>query len=148
MFRTCLLRIGLILPAVLAVCSAGCSKDGDIAVHPVHGQVLLDGKPLAQAIVTFHAQAGSAHKLSPSAQTDAEGRFELTSFQTGDGAPEGTYAVTLTCFRAAAGRKVSEGDESARNVVPVRYANPATSKLTAVVKPGENELEPFKVSAR
>src|SRR5437588_121192 len=78
-----LLGLVLLVPA----CSQGSRKP----VHPVRGQVLLAGKPVAQAIVTFHADG--AGEPAPSAQTDDQGYFTLTSYTKGDGAPEGEYRV-------------------------------------------------------
>jgi hypothetical protein len=121
----------------------GCSKDTRTPVYPVQGQIFLNGKPLSEAIVTFHPRGGAPAEPLPSAHTDAEGRFKLTSFETDDGAPEGTYAISLVCFRTHPIRKGSDGD--ATNIVPARYANAATSKLTATVVAGDNELPPFQV---
>src|SRR4051812_25361844 len=81
-----------------AVLLTGCSRSDRTPVYPVHGQVLLNGKPLPEAIVTFHHDAGDAKVPLPSAHTDAEGRFKLTSYATGDGAPEGSYGISLVCF--------------------------------------------------
>jgi hypothetical protein len=105
--------------------------------------VLLNGKPLAEAIVTFHHETGDAKLPLPSAHTDAEGNYKLTSYATGDGAPEGNYGISLVCFRAQPIRK--GGDSDATNVVPVRYANAATSKLKATVVRGDNELPPLQL---
>ena len=128
--------------SVACILAAGCSRSSHERVYPVHGQVLLNGKPLPQAIVTFHQQSGSDSAL-PSAQTDAEGRFALTSFEPGDGAPEGEYAISLVCFRT---REIRKGDDdTARNIVPARYANAGTSKLSAKIVKGDNQLPPFEL---
>jgi hypothetical protein len=138
------LRLGaLILASAVSALAVGCSGNTHVPVYPVRGQVLLNGKPLAEAIVTFHLQSGAAEETFPSAHTDADGRFALTSYETGDGAPAGAYGISLVCFRA---RPIRKGyDSDAVNVVPQRYANIATSKLTATVVPGDNELPPFQV---
>ncbi len=134
----------LVAASLLCGLAVGCSGSKQTPVYPVRGQVLLNGKPLPQAIVTFHPNGAGPDAPAPSAQTDAEGRYTLTSFESGDGAPEGDYAVSLVCFRARELRKGSDED-SARNIVPVRYANAATSRLTAKVSPGANELPPLQV---
>jgi hypothetical protein len=121
----------------------GCSTNGHTPVYPVRGQVLLNGKPLAEAIVTFHREGAGASEPLPSAHTDAEGRFKLTSYANGDGAPEGTYSISLVCFRAPPLRKGAESD--ATNIVPSRYANAGTSKLSATIVRGENDLPPLQV---
>ncbi len=138
------LKLSPIVFAAGAACilAAGCARSDRERVYPVHGQVLLNGKPLPQAIVTFHQQSG-ADKALPSGQTDAEGRFTLTSFEPGDGAPEGEYAISLVCFRT---REIRKGDDdTARNIVPARYANAATSNLTAKIVKGDNQLQPLHV---
>ena len=138
------LRSGVVVLAGIAcTLAAGCSDNGRAPVYPVRGQVLLNGKPLSEAIVTFHLQDASTTEALPSAHTDAEGRFALTSYEPGDGAPAGAYAISLVCFRAQPIRKGVES--SALNVVPSRYANAATSKLTATVVSGNNNLPPLQV---
>jgi hypothetical protein len=136
-----------LLSLSLALLVPACSKPAHKPVYPVRGRVLLDGRPAPRAIVTFHP-AGAGEELRPSAQTDDQGYFTLTSYGGGDGAPAGDYAVTVTWFRSFAGRNPAEGDESTRNVLPPRYASPATSQLRATVSQGPNELPAFQVRAR
>ena len=133
----------ILLATVASTFAAGCSRNNHTPVYPVQGQILLNGKPLSEAIVTFHPQGNAAAEPLPSAHTDAEGRFKLTSFAPGDGAPEGDYAISLVCFRAHPIRRGYETD--ATNIVPRRYADAATSKLTATVVRGPNELPPLLV---
>jgi hypothetical protein len=107
--------------------------------------VLLNGKPLADAIVSFHTQESTIFDTFPSAHTDAEGRYALTSYEQGDGAPPGAYTISVVCFRA---RPVRRGQDShADNVVPSRYANPASSGLNATVAQGNNELPAIKLKS-
>jgi hypothetical protein len=140
-------RLVALLSLSLALLVPACSKGGP-KVYPVRGQVLVEGRPAARATITFHPVGGAAEGLRPSAQTDEQGYFRLTSYAGGDGAPEGEYAVTVTWFRAFAARNLSEGDENTRNLLPPRYANPATSQLKATVTKDTNELPPFQVRAR
>jgi hypothetical protein len=132
------LSLALIVPA--------CSRKAHKPVHAVRGQILIQGRPAAQAIVTFHPVGANEDDPRPSAQTDEQGYFRLSSYAEGDGAPEGDYAITVTWFRSLS-RNPLEGDESTRNVLPPRYANPTTSQLRATVAPGDNELPPLQVQA-
>jgi hypothetical protein len=80
------------------------------------------------------------------AYCDAEGRFQLTTFDSGDGAPAGRYKITVE-LRAA--RQV--GEELVRdgpNTLPVRYASADTSPLEREVVAGENEVPPLEITAR
>jgi hypothetical protein len=126
----------------------GCSRGARKPVFAVRGQVLVQGTPAAHASVTFHPVGGATGHPLPSAQTDEQGHFTLTSYAGGDGAPAGDYAVTVVWFRVAPLRDRSEGDSTnGRNVLSNRYANPATSGLRATVNSGHNELPPFQVQA-
>ena len=126
----------------------GCAKSSRKPVHHVRSQILLEGKPVPQAIVTFHPiDAEPGREPSPSAQTDAQGYFTLTSYASGDGAPEGEYAVTVTWFRSYA-TSPSGDDSTTANFLPSRYANPATSPLKATIRAGDNELPPLHVLPR
>ena len=135
-------RQALVATIALAIL-AGCGAKNQLpARFPVRGQVLQAGKPVADAIVTFHPVSpavGVAQK--PIAYSDGEGRFSLTTFETGDGAPEGEYAVTveLRAQRMVGEEVVRDG----RNLLPVRYGKPDTSKLTFKVAAGENEMPPI-----
>jgi hypothetical protein len=129
--------------ALALLCSA-CSS-GRKPVNPVHGQILVDGKPAANAQVLFHPAEGGNDDLKPTGQTDDQGYFHLTSYANGDGAPEGSYIVTVTWFRVYGGG----GQEVVRyNALPQRYAAPQSSQLRASVAKGNNELDPLQLSSR
>ncbi len=135
-----------VLVALSAMVIPGCGRGGP-KVYPVRGRVVVDGQPVSGAAVTFHP-VGSAESLRPSALTDEQGYFSLTSYVSGDGAPDSDYAVTVTLYRVISLRPQAEGDETTRNVLPPRYANPAESQLKTTVSKGKNELSPFELSAR
>lgn len=71
----------------------GCG-DGLPPRIPVAGQVTLDGKPIEGAQVVFHPVGGIGREAS--AYTNEDGDFEITSFNTGDGAVAGQYKIVVT----------------------------------------------------
>ncbi len=74
----------------------GCHKSNSRPVFPVRGQFVFQGRPLAGAFVVFHPLDGSEPlTVEPRAHTGQDGRFVLTTYATGDGAPAGEYAVTV-----------------------------------------------------
>ena len=75
---------------------------------------------------------------------DDQGRFTLTSYKEGDGAPPGEYRVTVVWYLAQRARPGSEDTVSA-NYLPAKYASADTSLLTATVTPGNNDLRPFEL---
>jgi hypothetical protein len=138
-----------IVAGIVALCGVilpGCGRGGP-KLHPVHGRVLVEGQPVRGAAVTFHP-TNSSETLRPSAQTDEQGYFSLTRYASGDGAPSGEYTVTVTLYRLNTTRNQAEGDETTRNVLPARYANPSESQLKSVISKGKNELSPFELTAR
>jgi hypothetical protein len=81
---------GIVGAAALAILMPGCSGQ---ATSPVEGVVLLDGKPLAGASVQLVPQGEGR---DATAQTDAQGRFRVSTFRPGDGALPGTYKVVIS----------------------------------------------------
>ncbi len=132
--------------ALTALCPA-CSS-GRKPVHPVRGQVLVNGKPADHAQVLLHPVEGgseAAEIVRPAGQTDDQGYFNVTSYLNSDGAPEGDYTVTVTWFRVAR----SGPNEVVRyNALPRRYAAPQTSQLRVTVNKGTNELTPLQLYSR
>jgi hypothetical protein len=129
----------------LLTCLAGCGGDSGSAVYPVHGRVLFNGKPVANAQVTFHPVGDVKREtIRPVGKVDEEGNFTLTSFKNGDGAAPGEYQVTVVWLLAKPVRPGSDETVSG-NYLPVKYANAETSQLTATVTAGPNELLPFEL---
>jgi hypothetical protein len=123
---------------VLWCAACGSAPPRDPSQKPTfaaRGRVLLDDQPLKNAVVTLHPLGDTATKPVRSyARTDAEGNFELSTYQPGDGVPAGRYAITI----------LQDADEGAVRV-PQRYANPKTSGLIVEVKEEENALPAFRL---
>jgi hypothetical protein len=140
------LRLGSLAAAgaLLLVVSlaSGCSKSGsEVAVHPVSGQVIFNGKPAAHASVIFHPKTAAEGVPVPRAQADAQGNFSLSTYRQDDGAPLGEYAVTVEM------RPLVKKDgefQSGPNIIPKQYATPQTTKITTRVAEGTNNV-PIKV---
>lgn len=129
---------------VCALVASGCSRSAEEPVYPARGRVLCGEQPLAEALVVLHPLDSSARSLS--ARTGADGRFVISTYHAGDGAPAGRYAVSIELREA-----IQEGDELIRNgrhLLPERYANPRTSGLKCVVEPRDNEFPPWRIERR
>ena len=88
------------LLAVWTVCFIGCSGGGK-TTHPVTGTVKFsDGSPLTIGTIIF---TSADHQAT--GELDSSGKFTLSSYGDGDGAPEGTYQVYFS-------GTVSGGDDS------------------------------------
>ena len=116
--------------------------DGLPKVYPARGQVLLPGLPLEGALLVLHpTQAGSTAR--PRATLRDDGRFELTTHATGDGAPEGEYVVTAILHQL---QEVDGEPVPGPNQLPPLFAKPETSPLRVTIQRGSNDLPPLRLS--
>ena len=110
---------------LVAVACPGCGSKSPVAL--VRGKVLLDDKPLTTGGVLTGLETGRGAQ-----GVITNGEFELTTFDTNDGALIGTHRVAVVAFEPTQGT----GPEAAAGklLVPLRYTNPDTSGLTIEVK--------------
>ena len=127
----------LILSGLLTV---SCSAHRRPQLYPVQGKVLYKGQPAAGAKVVFHPKGtADPQPLCPLATVQPDGSFMLATFQPGDGAPAGEYAVVVT-WPSKGGGKVAGG---AVDRLRGAYGDPDRSPLQARVVEGNNELADF-----
>ena len=95
---SCPVRSGFRLALASAVLVlAGCGKSEFHKVYPVTGKILVDGQPAAACLIYLNRTFDDDHprRVTPYAVTEANGEFQITSYITNDGAPEGEYVVTI-----------------------------------------------------
>lgn len=133
-----------IVTALGFVVILGCGGKSFPKTAPVHGQILLNGRPLDKAEVMFHPLATASKDAVPStAITGADGSFQLATFIAGDGAPPGEYAVTIVWPQI----DIREGEEwRGADRLRNRYQNPQQSKIKVTVVEGDNALAPIELS--
>ena len=131
--------------ALALLCSA-CGPGGRKPVYPVQGEVRVDGLAPAHAQIAFHPVGDAGpDAVHPVGVVDDQGRFTLTTYKAGDGAPPGEYRVTVAWFLAS-GRPGDDGP--AQNYLPARFGSAETTPLHAVVEKGPNALPAFLLQAR
>jgi hypothetical protein len=138
--------LGVFLVAGLAA-PTGCDSGPDkVAVYPVRGQVLYDGKPAAGVQVFFYPTSAPAVPeipANPHGVTGPDGRFTLTTFTDGDGAAPGGYQVIL--YWPA---ETAEDEEASKEDRLLGWYSAVHSKLTVDVKAGDNDLPRISLPAR
>lgn len=129
---------------LIAVCFlTGCEAVDRIPVHPLEGGLEVRGKPAAGAQLTFHKiGARAAGEAIPFAVVEPDGKFRATTFEPGDGAPEGEYRVGVVWPRPGV---QSDDGNAAPDQLNGRFASPTKSPLRAVVTPGGVKLENFRL---
>jgi hypothetical protein len=128
------------------VCAAGCGSsapDNRPERVPVVGVVKYKQQPVEGAVVVFNPQG---HPHAAIGRTDADGRFELMTFEPGDGAVAGEYLVSISKIEAAP--VVAQATDDAPTIsvpekplLPDVYADPQTSGFKQTIMVGrEGEL--------
>jgi hypothetical protein len=126
----------------LAALGCGEAQPDRVAVHRVSGAITLKGRPMPGAFLTFHPRTPVANVPTPRGSVDRNGAFKLSTYDGGDGAPEGEYLVTVQWYKP-----VTRGGDvvAGPNVIPGKYAAPATSNISVRVAAGENNLPPIRL---
>jgi hypothetical protein len=136
-------------PAALVTVAVlwGCGPPADPSLVPVTGTVTVEGQPLANATVTFIPKDGTPG-FGGTGKTDSSGKYTLAgSRDNAPGIPAGEYRVAISKRLMPDGSEVPATDNTppmmspARESLPVGYSNPATTQLTAAVKPGGGPID-------
>lgn len=121
---------------------AGCGNPRPKLV-PVEGTVTLDGEVVEGAIVAFEMINPPAEYGRPSsAITDAAGKFQVQTYEPGDGLPPGKYRVLVQKrepiqplgenYDSEMGTVNGRGIQY-RMIVPAKYSDPTASGLEVEV---------------
>ena len=144
MNQACTKLAGLAAAALLAASTAGCgtAEPEHVAVFPTTGKITFRGQPTVGATVLLHPKAPQEKVPAPRASVAPDGSFELSTFNTGDGAPEGDYVLTVKWYKP-----VKNGSDfvSGPNVIPAKYTQAESSDIVVHVAAGENDLKPIKL---
>jgi hypothetical protein len=121
-----------------------------VFVHPVRGQILLDGQPLPEAGIVLHpvnrSEIGLPGNVEPHARTDVDGFFALETYAGEDGAPDGNYVATVIQMDEMTD---SDGEKSfGPNKLPALYSKPETSPFRVTISDELDELEPFELTSK
>lgn len=140
-------RFTALLFILLAACGGCGGREYEtIPTFPVSGQVTVNGAPAQGAIVTLHPetpQPGTKYPLMPSGKVNAEGAFQLTTYEGPDGAPPGDYTVTIEWpdpkWRPPGGGMPPPPPDRLKG----KFADRKAPTIKAHVVAGDNRLEPI-----
>lgn len=138
-----ILPIGLPALAVILLCSSCNRSPARKPIFPIKGRVSFQSKATPGAMVVFHPlHAADRYPTKPHARVGNDGTFTLSTYEANDGGPAGEYVVTVTWRK----RPSDDEEEDGPNLLPERYAQPATSPLRVVIHERQNLLEPFDLT--
>ena len=94
---------GVLVLAVLAAVLTSCDRGPERKpTFPTRGKVTIGGAPAAGAFVVFHPEQVPAGEepTRAFATVEPDGTYRLTTYEQYDGAPAGSYVVTVMYERA------------------------------------------------
>jgi hypothetical protein len=101
------------------------------------------GRPVANAdIALFPEDPAAPGTVRPKAKSAADGKFVVWTYVEGDGAPAGSYKVTVVHQEVG----VSKDTIVAKpNDLPEKYAKVNTTDLKVQVVAGQTEIPPLEL---
>ena len=131
-YRRCTL-----LPMAAVVALVGCNRSNlhsdRMAVCPASGEIVLDGKPAAGALLVFHPAALLQLPALPRATVGQDGRYTVGTYEADDGLPEGEYVVTVFLTVKPPG---ADETVKGKSLVNAKFARTQTTPLRATVARG------------
>lgn len=149
------------LIGVATSCLTSCGKPATgpnlkkVPLGKVEGTVTVDGNPEANIIVKCVPEGDFPYKdkaeiaSSMSAVTDMNGKFKLTTYETGDGVPAGKYALTFDWQPLVLAKQQDEATTAKADRFKGKYATAAKSPLKITVEENKSQvLDPIDLSVK
>jgi len=96
---------------------------------------MLDGRPLPHGSVMFRPAVGPPAK----GLINADGRFDLTTYRSGDGVRPGPASIRVVCSEP---NQLVDGElVRGASLIPEKYGDFSASGITIEVAPGMAPLE-------
>ena len=137
-----------VLMASMALLVSSCG-DGRKSCYPVTGTITVDGKPAVDCMILLYSNDPADHngpnRVLPLAMADENGKFKLSTFESGDGAPAGDYSITFT-WRERSGLLKSQFDGPDR--LKGKYATKELSGKTVTIEKKPQDLPTFELKTK
>ena len=122
---------------LLSSCSEPIKGGPRMKIVPVHGELFINGQPAKDAFVWLHPvkphdNPDSTRGISSSGQVDAEGKFKISTYEAGDGAPVADYKIVIT-WNYPLGLSSWDGPDRLNGA----FADPEKTGLTISVTEGD-----------
>jgi hypothetical protein len=111
-----------VLAALLLLAGSGCGS-GRPKLYKVTGKVTLDGQPLGGAVVQFMPADPASGLEMARGTTGADGVYNLTTYNTNDGAMEGDYRILVTKSVKTEGGAGGGGPMDGKNMAEMMAKN-------------------------
>ena len=141
------LLLSLVAGSGLVFLIGGCSNDPNMPkLGKVNGTVTYQGKPLDAGRVVFTPAAGKGGESGQGAtgEINSNGTYEMTTFNTGDGAILGQHVVTVVVQKGEMPKPDAHSQikyELPKNLAPSKYATADKSPLRCTVVEGGTKFD-------
>lgn len=125
-----------IFVSLVGLClQSGCASSNEL-LGTVSGTVTLNSAPISEGMLSFISSTGFAATAEVK-----DGTYSITSSQYGNGIPIGEYQVSILSATAKSDPLASSPEKASVKIeIPKKYADPATSGLSANVNQGAAEF--------
>jgi hypothetical protein len=121
-----------------ALLLAGCGGATGPRAVPAGGTVIYLGKPLEQGTIVFFPVDDARMQTTPNGEIK-DGKFSLSTYVSGDGAPAGEYKVGIRSTTEVPGKG---GEVTTKALVPEVYNYGTTSGIGVSIPPkGDKNME-------
>jgi hypothetical protein len=144
------MRYGSLWIAIVAAGAVACTGcGGSTKVYPVKGTVKFEGKPMkGGGSITFQP-TGSQPGKTGGGEIKEDGTYELMTNAPGDGSMPGDFRVVITQTTEREPSRTKDGERAGKSVsvvgeadrIPLIYADPTKSPLTAKVEAKDNVID-------
>jgi len=120
------------LVGLLSGCGGGENRK---ATFPVTGVVIVNGQPAEAVRITLNDVKGMDPNQPTYSETfsDKDGKFSVSTYEKGDGVPEGEYTLTFYWGTINPLNMQYGGEDKLKQ----KYTDPATSKIKVKVEKGK-----------
>jgi hypothetical protein len=109
---------------------------------PVQGVALAPGgEPLSNVRVVLTPKEPTGVPVEAFGDTDAQGKFVMTSYKSGDGVVPGKYTVSVDPFNYKDKSGSPKKNTSTANLVPKQYLTSDSSNYVVEVTPDTTKLD-------
>ncbi|WP_166831217.1 hypothetical protein [Thalassoroseus pseudoceratinae] len=129
------------LALTTSVMCAGCGEDWQADTYPAEGTITINGEPPVGALVQLHptGEATDKRESLPWGLVQDDGTYTLSTYEMGDGAPIGEYAITIRW-------SPNVNTPSLVDRLNNAYNNPEQSEWKVTIDADENELPPIEIT--
>ena len=131
--RVAALPGALTLLLSLVALVSGCSPGLETAV--VRGKITYKDKPVPSGTILFMPEDD---RPAATGEIQPDGSYLLETYAPGDGAVLGKHSIMITAVEDQTGKLPEARNPMPALLIPVKYTNFTTSRLTAEVQAGEN----------